>query len=110
MQDEILFNKDKTALCFIYFSETERVEYKVPNTVKVIKRVKLHGRINSIEDSSFSVCKSLKSINIPVSVNIIGHSVFSSCSSLKEIIILENVNSINLNSTKMMFLHRNYYL
>ena len=78
MENGTLFNKDKTIL-YIYFSKEEKDEYKIPNSVKIIKT-------NTFQNSL------LKSITISQSVSKIEELTFCS----RGLISINFENSRNL--------------
>ncbi len=81
VEDDILFNKDKTSLVWYSLKKAEK-EYTIPNSVI------------SIEAGAFARCSNLTSITIPESVINIGDESFNGCSNLTSIIIPDNVTSI----------------
>ena len=79
--DEVLFNKDLTALNWYPAGKTGS-SYTIPSSV------------TSIGNSAFKDCSSLASITIPASVTNISDYLFDVCSNLTSIVVPDSVTSI----------------
>lgn len=109
IDDDILFNKDKTKL--FQFFEPKDGEYIVPKTVTEIadsafgnaedlSSIVLPEGLKIIEDNAFHNCKFLSKLNIPASVETIGAGVFPSSGILEDLSVSpENKNFIYENAT-----------
>lgn len=80
-------------------------KYKIPNTVKTIKKntfqgcnglisVEIPNSVETIEDYAFSDCKRIKSLHLGNSVKTIGKRAFSFCTDLEMVEIPNSVETI----------------
>lgn len=128
LENNILYNKDKSTLIEYFGNETE---VTLPSTVKRIEgyafygcglqqidlgesvaeigesafercyglnRVDLGESLTEIGDNAFMYCYGLENINIPNTVTEIGASAFNECSHLSNITIPEALTTINANA------------
>ena len=94
VENDILYNKDKTKLCAI-LGELQG-EYTVKNNVKEIEYKAFTGQdkltkinfsqgIEKIGTNSFFKCTGLQEVNIPNSIKVMGTNVFDFCDQLSKI-------------------------
>jgi len=100
----VLFNKDKTVLCYYPRGKTE-TSYSIPSSVKEIGRGAFANALNvqiiiipsgviSVFPYAFSGCKNLSQVNLPTSVKNIYEYAFQKCTSLTTVVIPEGVTFI----------------
>ena len=103
IEDNVLYNKDKTELCTVLFKI--QGEFKVKDTVKTIGDLAFHSQNymtkitipEGVEEifSSFNSCSSLTEIEIPNSVKSISNDCFAMCNNLSNIKVKQSENSIS---------------
>ena len=103
MEDNVLFNKDKTELVASF---NGRATYNIPESVNRIckaafrycsylKTISIPNSVTTIDDEAFYYCSGIASISIPNSVTKLGSGVFMYCTSLKSVDIPNSVTDIN---------------
>ena len=104
VQDNVIFNKNKTKLIFYPHSKTE-AEYTVPAGVTEIgekalegcaqlKKINLPASLVKIEKYAFSGCTGLTSVTLSDAVTTIGFRAFYGCSNLKSVVISDRVTTL----------------
>ena len=103
IEDNILYNKDKTELCSIFY--WIKGEFKVKDTVKIIGEYAFHyqGEMTNIIlpegitqiNNSFIGCEGLTEIEIPSTVKQIDGGCFAGCNNLSNINIKQAENAIS---------------
>ena len=103
IEDNILYNKDKTELCSVLFKI--QGEFKVKDTVKIIGDYAFHyqGEMTKITlpegithiNNSFNGCEGLTEIEIPSTVKQIDGGCFAGCNNLSNINIKQAENAIS---------------
>ena len=103
IEDNILYNKDKTELCSVLFKI--QGEFKVKDTVKIIGYYAFHyqGEMTNITlpegithiNNSFNGCEGLTEIDIPSTVKQIDGGCFAGCNNLSNINIKQAENAIS---------------
>ena len=75
-------------------NKIEVIESSTFSNCKSLEDINFPDGLKIIEDHAFEVCNSLTSVNIPDSVTEIGEGAFSTCGSLTDVIIGNGVTSI----------------
>ena len=102
VEDNILFNKDKTILLQYMAGKTEEF-YAIPDTIEKVAEYAFSGCVNlkkidisdkkiGLDRLAFDGCDSLEEINFPTGTEWIG--TFENCGSLKNFIIPDGVKQI----------------
>ena len=105
VEDDILYNKNKTELILPIKPLGTITEFQIPNGVSKIGRnaflhqgkmtkIIIPGTVKEIGQNAFDKCSSLTNIEIPSSVEKIGEGCFNSCENLSEIRINKEKGSI----------------
>ena len=105
VEDDILYNKDKTELILPIKPLGTITEFEIPNGVNKIgenafltqnkmTKVIIPETVKEIKQNAFGSCSSLTKIEIPSSVEKIGYGCFDSCKNLSEIRINKEKGSI----------------
>ncbi len=107
VENNILYNKDKTILMFCP-PKTKVTNIIVPDSVEIIassafsdsciKSVTMGNNVKRICSSSFSYCGELESVELSENLQKIEGACFYSCDSLKNIVIPEYVSEIDYNA------------
>ena len=107
VEENVLFNKDKTILYLYVSKDGNKNEYKIPNTVKEIKSSAFHNyclksivipqSVSAIEEQTF-YCSSLETILIPKYITFLGPKVFSDCQSLVSVDFENDINIVGIPS------------
>lgn len=63
-----------------------------------VKKLVIHNKLTTIENSAFENCRLLSEINLPGSINYIGENAFKGCLSLSSVTIPSSVEVIYVNS------------
>lgn len=103
VKDGVLF--DKTQEQLICYPLAKEGAYRIPSTVKTIKRdafnscffltsIDIPSTITSIESFAFTNCNSISSVSIPESIDIIPDFAFYYCTNLSDIKLSESLKDI----------------
>ena len=102
VDDDVLFNKDKTKL--IVFPVSKNEAYTIPNTVETIGElafscavftsITIPNSVKTIENSAFYDCNKLTSLEIPNSVTTIGDFAFLNCKDLSSVTMPNSLMTI----------------
>ena len=102
VDDDVLFNKNKTTL--IAFPVSKNESYTIPNTVETIGElafssavftsITIPGSVKTIENSAFYNCTKLTAIELPNSVITIGKSAFLECDNLSSVTMSNSLTAI----------------
>jgi hypothetical protein len=110
----VLFNKDKTTL-IKYPEGRYQPEYSIPSSVVLIDRgafsdtniksvvFEENSRLQIIEDSAFSSCRSLEKVTVPKSVTLIDKNAFYSCLLLNSFTFEEGSQLETIGSSAFVF-------
>ena len=105
VENNVLFNKDKTILVWFPDCIIAEKNYSIPSGVKeiapsafrncMLSEIKLPNTVEKIGDKAFYGIYDIEEISIPNSVTFIGEDAFASCGNLVDISISKGVTALS---------------